>query len=461
MAHLDKKTAKKLAKKTVKKAVKKTDKKVQKTKNPAHLDSDLTKVEYRKLNFKQDLKAIKRIWREVGWLTEDAPEKAMDIIFAADDTVVGCIDGNPECSVLAQSGTMRLDETDLPLCVIAAVTTSRIGRGQGFAQNLTAWQLARGAKKGAAVAALGMFDQGFYNKVGFGTGAYTNKFAIDPSSIDVSVKPRTPSRLTQADSDAILKAMVNRPRSHGAVVIDNTHSARAECLLSENSFGLGYFSGKTLTHFVWLSGEGEHGPYILEKMGYSNGEQLLELLALLKSLADQIYSIKLREPPEIQLQSMLKRPFREQAIAEKGKYYAEQNTYAWYQLRILDLPACVSAVSFTGSPVRFNLSLTDPVTEVLQAAKQVTTKIKEPWMGVGGHYVVEFGVQSKARLTPTGKLDQFLPTLSCPVNTFSRLLWGVAPATSLAISDGLQAPQTLLSALDPIFKTGPNPAWDF
>ena len=138
MARLDKKTDKK------------TGKKAQKTKSSVHIDSDQTKVEYRTFNFKQDLNAIKRIWREVGWVTEDAPEKAMDIIFAVDDTVVGCINGKPECSVLAQSGTMRLDETDLPLCVIAAVTTSRIGRGLSFAQNLTAWQLARGAKKGAA-----------------------------------------------------------------------------------------------------------------------------------------------------------------------------------------------------------------------------------------------------------------------------------------------------------------------
>ena len=139
MAHLEERTDKKTDKKTAKRS--------EKTKPPAHVDSDLTKVEYRTFNFKQDLKAIKRIWREVGWVTEDAPEKALDIIFSVDDTVVGCINGNPECSVLAQSGTMRLDETDLPLCVIAAVTTSRIGRGQGFAQNFTAWQLARGTKK--------------------------------------------------------------------------------------------------------------------------------------------------------------------------------------------------------------------------------------------------------------------------------------------------------------------------
>jgi len=83
--------------------------------------------------------------------------------------------------------------------------------------------------------------------------------------------------------------MVNRPLGHGAVVIDNADCARVECLLSETSFGLGYFSGKTLTHFIWLFGEWEHGLYILEKIGYSNGERLLELLALLKSFADQIY----------------------------------------------------------------------------------------------------------------------------------------------------------------------------
>ena len=432
-------------------------------KKSAHVDSDSLAIEYRELNFAKDMNAIKRIWDEIGWATEESEQQAMDVVFAVDDTVVGCVNGSPECSVLAQEGIMRLDQVDLPLCVIAAVTTSRIGRGLGFAQNLTAWQLARAAQKGAAVAALGMFDQGFYNKVGFGTGGYINEFAIDPGSIDVAKKPRTPSRLTKDDSAAMLKAMVNRPRNHGAVVIDNPNSALAECMLSENGFGLGYFSGKKLTHFVWLSAKGEHGPYKLERLGYSDGEQLLELLALLKSLADQIYSIQMMEPPEIQLQSMLKRPFREQAIAENGKYYSEQNTYAWYQLRVLDVAACVGAVSYAGPPVGFNLSLTDPVAQVLSSAEQ----INESWTGVAGDYVVEFADTSKASLVASGpskakgQINPALPTLSCSVNTFSRLLWGVASASSLAISDGLQGPQSLLAALDPVFKTNPKPGWEF
>ena len=99
MAHLEKKTDKK------------TDKESKKTKPSAHLDSDLTKVGYRTFSFNHDLKAIKRIWREVGWVTEGAPEKAMDIIFAADDTVVGCINGNPECSVPVSYTHLRAHET--------------------------------------------------------------------------------------------------------------------------------------------------------------------------------------------------------------------------------------------------------------------------------------------------------------------------------------------------------------
>jgi hypothetical protein len=54
-----------------------------------------------------------------------------------------------------------------------------------------------------------------------------------------------------------------------------------------------------------------------------------------------------------------------------------------------------------------------------------------------------------------------LPTLECTVNSFSRLLWGVASASSLAVSDGLKAPSHLLESLDGVFPAHPNPGWDF
>ena len=125
------------------------------------------------------------------------------------ETGVALINGEVECAVLTQPGTMRLDQTDLPLCVVAAVTTSRIARGLSLAQKLTARQLVKGQQAGASVATLGMFDQGFYNKVGFGTGAYVNEFAFDPGSLDVSLKARTPVRLGVEQADEMLAAMVS------------------------------------------------------------------------------------------------------------------------------------------------------------------------------------------------------------------------------------------------------------
>ena len=62
-----------------------------------------------------------------------------------------------------------LDET-LPFSCITGVTTSRVARKLGLAGKLTAVAVAHEAADGAAVVGLGMFEQGFYNRLGFGNG---------------------------------------------------------------------------------------------------------------------------------------------------------------------------------------------------------------------------------------------------------------------------------------------------
>ena len=103
----------------------------------------------RPFDYDKDLADVKRIWREVGWIDDDHGEKALDHFFAVGNTRVGTIDGTPECSVHIVPGTMRLHETDLPLCAVTAVTTSRVARGHQFAQRLTSEQLRQGAEDGA------------------------------------------------------------------------------------------------------------------------------------------------------------------------------------------------------------------------------------------------------------------------------------------------------------------------
>ena len=86
--------------------------------------------------------------------------------------------------------------------------------------------------------------------------------------------------------------------------------------------------------------------------------------------------------------------------------------------------------------LRFNLELTDPVADHLDA--------DTGWHGLGGEYIVELGSQSHAA---PGR-DPALDTLEASVGAFSRLWFGIQPASSLAVSDRLSGPERLLEQLD-------------
>jgi len=412
-------------------------------------DQQTDESEFRPFNLDTDLAAIKRMWREVGWVSADE-EKYVDHFFAVGETLLATLNGEPECCVHITDGTLRLQQTDIPLCAVTAVITSRIARNHAFAKRLTALQLQHAAGQGAAVAALGMFDQGFYDLLGFGTAGYDHHFAFDPADLRVNAAVPTPRRLDANDFALMHGAMCARAKVHGSVVLHPAELMRAEFGWSENGFGLGYGQGDKLTHFVWLRGSVEHGPYAVTHMAYQNAEQLLELLGLLKSLADQVYSVRMIEPPEIQLQSLLSRPFRSQALTKDSKHQAEHRSFAWWQLRMLDVSACVTAYSADNQVVSFQLELSDPLSDLLPE--------KDSWRGVSGQYKVEIARLSSA---VPGE-DMALPRLSCSVNAFTRLMWGVAKASSLVITDDFAAPEGLISALDrALHLPTPHTGWEF
>ncbi|GIT39439.1 MAG: hypothetical protein Ct9H300mP8_06350 [Gammaproteobacteria bacterium] len=66
----------------------------------------------------------------------------------------------------------------------------------------------------------------------------------------------------------------------------------------ENPFGLGYFDGSDgeLTHFIWGEAEEENGPYGIEWIAYRTTDQLFELLALIRSLGDQVIQCTCKNP---------------------------------------------------------------------------------------------------------------------------------------------------------------------
>jgi hypothetical protein len=399
----------------------------------------------------RDREAAHRIWEEVGWLEDEAKE-ALDILVDASRAMVAEVHDSAESLVLTTPGTMQYLDDRVPFVGVTGVTTSRVARKRGLAKRLAALSLALDAADGAAVAGLGMFDQGFYNALGFGTGSYEPYFTFDPAHLRVEVPQRMPIRVNKEDWAEAHAARLCRLRRHGEINLQPAAATRCEMLWQKKGFGLGYRDGPdgTLSHYVWCNNcGGEHGPYAVNWIVYRTYDQFWELMGLLKSLGDQVHWVQMVEPPGIQLQDLLDQPFKERRITRRSTHPAGSSSAAWWQMRICDLPACVARTHLGQGSVTFNLSLEDPLEEYLEEDTL--------WRGVGGDYVVSLGPCSHVE---EGR-DSGLPTMKATVNAFTRLWLGVCPASSLAVTDDLQAPAVLLDELDRMLRLPqPHVGWE-
>jgi predicted acetyltransferase len=401
----------------------------------------------------RDKKAVVRIWREIGWLEKKEHEKAMDAVLKSGRTLVAEVNGEAECMVNTAPGTLRYLDEDLDAYLITGVATSRIARKRGLASTLTAKALAQGANCGMKVALLGIFEQGYYNQLGFGNGSYEHWCTFDPADLNVDLRPPVPTRITIKDWKMVHRSRLARLRRHGTCSLTSPKLTQAEMLWSDNGFGLGYIdvaSGE-LTHHFWCSTKAvETGPYTIRWMAYRTKEELLELLALLKQLGDQVHSVKLYEPPGIQLQDLLAQPFKAREITSKSQHESRMSASAYWQARIIDLPGCLEQTRLPGDTVRFNLVLTDPVERFFDKESR--------WSGVAGDYIVTLGPSSSAE--PGRKKG--LPLLNASINAFTRLWLGVRPVTGLAWTDELFGTQNLLARLDRALRLPtPQTDWDF
>jgi len=399
----------------------------------------------------RDKDAVRRIWRECGWL-EPGKEEAMDLFVGAGRALVAELDGEAECLALTCPGTIRYLEEELPFGCVTGVTTSRVARKQGFAKRLTALAVAQDAADGALVEGLGMFEQGYYDQLGFGAGGYEHWVAFDPAQLRVDVRARPPRRVGSDDWEKAHRARLARRPGHGRCNLTPAAVTRSDMAWTTGGFGLGYADGAgELTHHLWCSGKDEHGPYRIDWMAWHTRDEFLELLALVRALGDQVRLIRMREPQGIQLQDLIVQPFRYYQLTEKGKYEHKAEAFAYWQMRVNDVPACLARTRLpAGRDLRFNLKLDDPIARALDE--------KAPWRGCGGDYVVTLGRESGA----TPGRDKGLPTLACSVNAFTRMWLGAAPASGLGITDTLAAPPDLIAALDwALLLPMPRPDWDF
>ncbi len=385
-----------------------------------------------------DLPAVQRIWKECGWIESDDEAAALEHFFTDATGAVGVLGEDAESAATVHEGAISYAGIDLPLAGVTSVTTSLIGRKQGLAKAVTADVIARAAIDGASVAILGIFEQGFYDLLGFGSGPYSLHYRFDPATLKVANPSRPPVRVTVDDVEEMHRAMLRRRRVHGGVTFESADRLRAELAFESGTFGLGYRDddGK-LSHFVWGKTKGESGPWRVDFIGYQTPEQLIELLSVFKSVGDQVRAIDMMEPADIQIQDLIRHPNRQRIVTQKTEFQSGGRANAWWQVRILDLEACVAARVWAGAPVVFNLAMSDPI---------VDADIE--WPGVGGEYVVEIGERSVVR----SGTDPSLPTLTASVNAFSRMWLGVRPASSLRLTDQLSGPEPLLSELDEAFR---------
>ncbi|MFC2095321.1 GNAT family N-acetyltransferase [Candidatus Bipolaricaulota bacterium] len=406
---------------------------------------------FRTYQKEKDLEAVLRIYREVGWVTAKQHEKAVQELLDSGRGLVAELQGSAESMAIGDTGSIRYLEADLPLCVVTSVITSRIARKQGLASRLTAQLLAEEASRGHAVAMLGIFEQGYYNQLGFGNGSYDYWCTLDPSTLQIPVKANIPVRLGSDDWQAMHAGRLARRRLHGSCSLNAPALTQVDVLWSDHGFGMGYLDNQgDLSHHFWCEPKGEHGPYRVNWMAYRTKAQFLELLALLHSLGEQVRSIRLNEPPGIQLQDFIQQPFKMRQITRQSTHENRMNASAYWQARILDLELCLAATKLDCEPIRFNLSLSDPVGTLMPEECS--------WKGIAGDYTITLGPESAVE----HGLNQGLPTMRASVNAFSRLWLGVRPAASLSWSDDLQAPEYLLTALDRILNLPqPRPDWDF
>jgi hypothetical protein len=411
-------------------------------------------MEFRSYDAERDQAAVHRIWRECGWIEpgNEQHDRGLDVFITAGRALVADVDGGAECMVTTALGDIRYQDEYLPFSCVTAVTTSHVARKRGLAGRLTAEAIAADAAAGAAVSGLGMFEQGYYDRLGFGSGAYGHWLYFDPAQLTVDLKPPVPRRITLDDWEAVHANRAQRLRAHGSCNLPPPFT-RAEMLWSKNGFGLGFKKAdkNELSHHVWLSAEGgEAGPYHVLWLAYNDGRQFLELMALVKSLGDQVRLVRIIEPPGIQMQDLLRRPFQLRTSTQKSKFENTMRAAAYWQMRILDLPACLKATKLPGAELRFNLALADPIADLLPA--------DAPWRGVAGEYVVTLGPASTAE----AGADPALPTLTASVGAFTRMWLGVRPATGLAVTDDIGGPPDLLEKLDATLRLpDPKPDWDF
>jgi len=412
-------------------------------------------MKIREFEFEKDYENIFKIWREIGWINDEKRKReALKYFVKAGQGKVIELNNEVEGYVNSTPGYYQYLDQQFDLQAVSAVTISRVARKQGIGTKATAQSIAEAAAKGTHISALGMFEQGFYNKLGYGTGSYEHFISFDPDHLKIPGKAPVPERIKVEDYKKVHEAKLERKKRHGYCTLLPPEITRAEMFFGQKEpFGLGYKDKEgNITHHIWVLPNKElHGPYFIRWMTFNTIEQFFDLMNLIKNLGDQVHLVKIFEPAGIQFQDLINKPIKDTTVTKKSDYQVINKAMAYWQIRLLDLKSCINNTSIKGETVEFNLKLKDPIEKYLDE--------RSPWTGLSGNYSVRFGEISNINK----EFKSNLPTLKTDINTFTRMWIGAVRPALLPYTNYFEAPQELINKLDNLFVTLPTPKidWDF
>ena len=401
----------------------------------------------------KDLEQCLRIFREVGWMEGEDSDKETFESYASDSILdVVELNGEVEVLVLTRTGDMKYLQEVLPFAGVTGVVASRVARTQGWALKTTAQSIARNVSDGADVSLLGMFDQGYYDKLGFGTLPYHRVSTFNPAKLIVPKLNRTPVRLSKENAEEMHECRLRRMRTHGSCNLHGFGATACELTWEpKNFFGLGFRDASgTLTHFFCCKAKGEHGPYSVWLSAYETYDQFIELLSLLKSFSDQVHGVRMADPPNVQIQDFLDRPMTTHRERKGGEFDSAVLNMAWMQCRMNNIEACIARTSLCCEPFSFNLTVNDPIEQFLPKDSQ--------WVGEGGDWIITFGHESSAVRGTNKKY----PSATASINGLSRLWIGAATASALQAIGQFDGQSSLITHLDSTIRLpSPTVDWDF
>ena len=150
------------------------------------------------------------VWHDCGWSDKVDECELLDTFFKLGPSWVGIRDETVQSIVHTAAATIRYQETDIPLQAVTGVTTALQARRGGLAAKTLGHAMAAGVANGAIVSALGIFDQGYYDRLGYGSLDIMRFIRFDPKDIRGAAIHRSPHRFSESDIEDIHNARSRR-----------------------------------------------------------------------------------------------------------------------------------------------------------------------------------------------------------------------------------------------------------